>query len=151
MRSTDSPQGALLLSLVAVSHFPLQVTSYLTSSGQCEHALRQYEETREILLSPRRRDNHFSGEVWNDAAHWYQVGISNLSSDSWDLIIDGSWKISQEKKASRIPSNSMDPKMPDADERELLAEGDEAVEDDEIVGECESFYHRSQILLTVIL
>jgi hypothetical protein len=84
--------------------------------------------------------------VWSNAASWYQVAIQKLSQESWDLIVDGSWKISQEKKtaSSCSASTSVDPKMPEANERELLAEGNEVVEDDEIVWDCESFYHCSQ-------
>ncbi|KAH9960986.1 hypothetical protein BJV74DRAFT_871948 [Russula compacta] len=116
VRSTEDPEGALLLSVVA-----------------CEHALTQCVETGEIVLSTRKRDNHFSEEMWSEPAIWYQSPIQKLSPESWDLIIDRAWKISQEKKASRVTSNCVDSKMPKADERELLAEGDEVVENDEIV------------------
>ncbi|KAH9975648.1 hypothetical protein BJV74DRAFT_862376, partial [Russula compacta] len=116
VRSTEDPEGALLLSVVA-----------------CEHALTQCAETGEIVLSTRKRDNHFSEEMWSEPAIRYQSPIRKLSPESWDLIIDGAWKISQEKKASHVTSNCVDSKMPEADERELLAEGDEVVENDEIV------------------
>jgi hypothetical protein len=89
-------------------------------------------------LKDRKRDNHFSGEVWNDTASRYSVPIQNLSQESWDLIVDGAWKVSQKRKASHVASTSVDLDMPEADERELLAEGDEVVEDDVIVWECES-------------
>ena len=115
---------------------------YLTVLGQCERALTQYKDTGEITLSARKRDNHFSEEMWSDAAIRYQVAIQNLSAKSQDLIIDGAWAISQERKASRVASKTVDIKMPEADKRELLVEGDEEVENDEIIWEgCELSYH----------
>jgi hypothetical protein len=110
--------------------------------------LTQYTETGEVVLSARKRDNHFSEEMWSDAAVRYQVAIRNLSAKSWDLIIDGAWAISQERKASRVASTSkcVDTKIPEADERELLVEGDEVVDDDEITWEgceCELYHYRS--------
>ena len=122
--------------------------------GQCERALKQYTDTGQIMPSARKRDNYFSEEMWSDSAVRYQKPIQNLSGASWDAIIDGAWKFSQEKKASRITSNHVDSNMPNADERELLAEGDEVVKDDNIVWEdCESngiLYHCMQILITCI-
>jgi hypothetical protein len=113
--------------------------------------LKQYTNTGQIVPSARKWDNYFSEEMWSDPAARYQKPIQNLSAESWDLIIDGAWNILQEKKASRVTSNCVDSSMPDADERELLAEGHEVVNDDHIVWEdCESYYHRLQILITVI-
>ena len=147
IKSTKYPEGALLLSVVAVSYFPsIYSISYLTVLRQCERALTQYSGTGEIVLSARKRDNHFSEEMWSDPAGRYQVAIQNLSAKCWDLIIDGAWKISQERRASRVMSKCVDTKMPNADERELLVEleGDEVVEDDAIVWDgCELYYHRS--------
>ncbi|KAH9965581.1 hypothetical protein BJV74DRAFT_890219 [Russula compacta] len=132
VRSTEDPEGALLLSVVA-----------------CEHALTQCTETGEIVLSTRKWDNHFSEEMWSEPTIWYQSPIRKLSPESWDLIIDGAWKISQEKKAGRVTLNCVDSKMPEADERELLAEGDEVVENDEIVWDsCEFFYHHTLANIT---
>ena len=147
MRSTDYPKGALLLSVVAVSYFPL-LMSHLTRSGQCERALRQYTDTGQIVPSVRKRDNYFSEEMWSDSAVRYQKPIQNLSAESWDLIIDGAWKISQEKRAARVASIRTDSTMPNTDERELLAEGDEVIEDDEIVwDDCELYYLCFQIFV----
>ena len=75
--------------------------------------------------------------MWSDAATRYQVPIQNLSAETWDLIVDGAWDILQEKKAKLVTLNT---KMPEADERELLTEGDEAIEDDKITWDgCESY------------
>ena len=133
------------MSVVAVSYFPLIYgTSYLTVLRQCERALMQYVGTGEIVLSARKRDNYFSEEMWSDAAGRYQVPIQNLLAESWDLIIDGAWDISQERRASRVMSRCVDVKMPEADERELLAEGDEVIDDDAIIwDDCELYYHCS--------
>lgn len=90
----------------------------------------------------RKRDNHFSEENWSEAATRYQSSIQNLLGDSWDLIIDGAWKIAQEKKGGRAAtSNHLDGRMPDVNDRELLVEADEDIENDNIDWEsCEFFY-----------
>jgi hypothetical protein len=113
-------------------------------------------DTGEIVPRARKRENHFSEEMWSEAAIRYQTAIQNLSAESWDRIIDGAWKILQDKKAStsRVVSKSVDAKMPEADQRELLAEleGNEVVEDDEIKWDtCELYYHRPQTLVTDII
>ena len=91
--------------------------------------------------------------MWSDSAVQYQKPIQNLSAESWDLIIDDAWKISQEKRATRVASIYTDSTMSNTDERELLAEEDEVIEDDEIVwDDCELYYLRFQIfVLTGIL
>jgi hypothetical protein len=94
----------------------------------------------EIMLSTRKRDNYFSEEMWSEPAVRYQVAIQNLSAKTWDLIIDGTWGISQEKRATRVTSKCVDAKMPEVNERELLAEGDEVVRDDEIFFFFDSIY-----------
>jgi hypothetical protein len=106
--------------------------------------LKQYKSTGEIIPSPRRHDNHFSGDVWDDAAFQYQVPIQNLLQESWDLIIDGTWKLSQQRKPGCVATTPMDSKMPEVDKRELLAEGNEVVENDEIVWDCKSS-HRGML------
>ena len=87
------------------------------------------------MLSAKKQDNYFSEEMWSDPTIWYQVVIQNLSAETWDLIVDGAWDISQEKKSKLVMLNT---KMPEADERELLAKGNEVVEDDKIIWDgCE--------------
>ena len=143
MRSTENPGGALLLSVVAVSHFPqIYLVQYLTSLGhwQSEQALKQYEVTGEIVPSSRKHDNHFSEEMWITPALQYKNAIQKLSDKSWELIIDGAWKIAQTKKAGHATgtsSNNLDV-LPVEDERGLLAEGDEDIEDDEIEWEAQA-------------
>ena len=103
--------------------------------------MKQYADTGKVVRSSRKRDNHFSEEMRSDAAVRYQAAIRNLSNTSWDLIVDGAWGISQEIKGNRATSSCIDAKMPEVDERELLAEGDEVVEDDGILwDECEYYY-----------
>ena len=89
--------------------------------------------------------------MWNNVALQYQVSIQGLSEESWDLIGDGAWKISQEKKAGRTASSSLpDTNMPKVNERELLIEGDEVVENDKITWDnWELCYFCLQILLTL--
>lgn len=94
------------------------------------------------MRSARKRDNHFSEEMWINTALRYKVAIQNLSDRSWELIIDGAWKIAQEKKASHASTSSkvLD-SLPLEDDREMLVDGDEDVENDEIDwGACESIY-----------
>ena len=69
----------------------------------------------------------------------YRNSIANLPRDSWDPIINGAWKIAQEKRVGRAtPSGSMDVGMPNADEREPLVEAKEVVVNDKIDWEtCE--------------
>ncbi|KAI0245054.1 hypothetical protein BJV78DRAFT_1159215 [Lactifluus subvellereus] len=116
-RSTEYPKGALLLTVVG--H---------------EHALKLYVDTGKVVPHAQKRNNHFSEEIWSDAALRYQVSIEGLSDETWDDIIDGAWKISQEKetRASRGTASSSfsDAKMPEADKRELLVKGSEIVEND---------------------
>jgi hypothetical protein len=86
------------------------------------------------VLSKRKRDNHFSEEVWSSAGDRYRLSVNGLSQDSWDLIIDGAWHVAQEKMSGRAASNRLSStQMPEIDERELLfeAEHTENVEDDE--------------------
>ena len=117
--------------------------------------MKQYEATGEIVPSARKRENHFSEEMWNDPALRYKVAIQNLSDKSWELIIDGAWKIAQAKKASRATrttsglSNIADVlPLPKPDERELLLEGDEDIENEEIDWEaCKSFCRPLQTLV----
>jgi hypothetical protein len=100
--------------------------------------LKQYTDTGKVVPSARKRDNHFSEENWCDAAIRYQGSISNLLGDSWDLINDGAWKIAQARRVRVTSSKSEDVAMPLADEREMLIEADEVVENDEITWEaCE--------------
>ena len=111
--------------------------------GQGEHALKQYVDTGEIMPSVRKHDNHLSEEMWNNVDLQYQVSIQALSEESWDLIVDGAWKISQEKKAGHTASSSPpDTNMPKVNERELVIEGDEVVENDEEItwDNCELCY-----------
>ena len=90
--------------------------------------------------------------MWSEPAVRYQTAIKNLSAKSWDLITDGAWNISQEKKAGRVTSKCVDAKMPDADERELLAEGDEVVEDDKIDwDDCEPKLYCCRSTLTTLI
>jgi hypothetical protein len=85
------------------------------------------------MLSTRRRENHFSDEMWSDEAIHYQVSIESLSETSWELIIDGAWQIAQDKPAGRTAGigRYSGIRLPELDERELLVEGVEDVEDDE--------------------
>lgn len=99
--------------------------------------MKKFEETGQLALSKRKRDNHFSEEIWSDVAVHYQISIEGLSEDAWDTIIDGAWKIYQEKPAgrassSRVPGGQLT-QLPEVNERELLVEGSdgECVEDDE--------------------
>lgn len=94
------------------------------------------------MPSARKRDNHFSEENWSAAATRYQGSIKNLLGDSWDSINDGAWKIAQVKRGGRIAlSNPDGVLMPETDERELLVEAEEAVENDEIDWEiCEFLF-----------
>jgi hypothetical protein len=98
--------------------------------------------------SARKRDNHFSEEIWINPALQYKIPIQNLSEKSWELIIDGAWKIAQAKKANRTistSSNILDASLPVEDERGSLVETDGYVKNDEIDWEasgCESFYCR---------
>jgi hypothetical protein len=116
--------------------------------------LKQYEATGEIVPSARKRDNYFSEEMWINTALRYRTAIQNLSEKSWDCIIDGAWKIAQAKKvAGRATSSNIfksDDQIPKVDERELLVEGDEDVENDDIDWEaCESFYCPLRALVVI--
>ena len=84
--------------------------------------------------------------MWSNAATQYQVSIDGLTDENWDEIINGAWKVYQEKEAGHtcIASSSIsltDAKMPEADERELLIEASETVDNDEEINwdDCESF------------
>ena len=58
-----------------------------------------------------------------------------LGGDSWDLINDGVWKITQVKRGSCVTlSNPESVQMPETNERKLLqvVEVDEAVKNNEI-------------------
>jgi hypothetical protein len=86
--------------------------------------------------SSRKRDNYFSEEMWSDAALHYQVSVGGLSEDCWEHIIDGTWRIAQERPVGRCaPTLSRLPvaQLPEVDERELLVETTDGVhvEDDE--------------------
>jgi hypothetical protein len=73
--------------------------------------------------------------MWNESALRYWVSIAGMLSEMWDLVIHGAWNIAQDKKASHIAVHSfadLDSTMPRADERELLAEGDEVEDDEEV-------------------
>jgi hypothetical protein len=103
--------------------------------------MKQHEATGEIVPSARKRDDYFSEEMWITTALRYKTSIQRLSDKSWNVIIDGAWKIAQTKRAGRTTLNILDTQMPMVDERELLVEGDEDIEDNEIDWEaCESFY-----------
>src|ERR1700691_5625927 len=103
------------------------------SLKQSERAMKQHEATGEIVPSARKRDDYFSEEMWITTALRYKTPIQRLSDISWNLIIDGAWKIAQTKRASRMSrttlTNVLDPQMPSVDERELLVEGDEDMEE----------------------
>lgn len=104
--------------------------------------MKQYEDTGEVVRSARKRDNHFSEENWSEAAIRYRGSIQNLLGDSWDLIIDGALKIARERKGVHAaPSSHSLNDMPETNDRGLLVEADEVVENDEIEWEeCESCY-----------
>lgn len=94
-------------------------------------------KTGSLVLSNKKRDNHFSEENWNVEASRYRIAISGLSDESWELIIDGAWEIAQESRKNRshnAPSSSkFIAEVPEQDERELLVEGGENIEDDGIM------------------
>jgi len=103
--------------------------------------LKQYEATGEIVPSPRKCDNHFSEGIWINPALRYKVPIQKLSDKTWEYIIDSAWTIAQAKRGSHATSSNILDPLPSQDERELLVEGDEDVQNDEIDWEaCESFY-----------
>ena len=84
------------------------------------------------MLSTRKRDNHFSEEIWSDVALHYQVSVEALSQESWDLIIDGAWQIAQDKpvghaSSSRLPGGAQ---MPEVNERQLLVEDSDPISGD---------------------
>jgi hypothetical protein len=108
--------------------------------------------TGELVLSTRKRDNFFSEEMWRNAAFHYGVSVEALSQDSWDLIVDGAWKVAQDRPAGRISSSSRPSaaQLPKADERGTLleetegvhVEGDEEVDwDASAVEVCEFSFH----------
>ena len=85
------------------------------------------------MLSTRKRDNHFSEEIWSDVALHYQVSIEALSQESWDLIIDGTWQIAQDKPAGRASSSRLPggAQLPEVNERQLLVEDSDPISGDE--------------------
>ena len=86
------------------------------------------------MLSKRKRDNHFSKEIWSHAGDHYRISVNGLSQDNWDQIIDGAWQIAQAKMSGRATSSRLlGTQLPEIDERELLFEANdgENVEDDE--------------------
>jgi hypothetical protein len=88
-------------------------------------------QTGSLVLSDRKRDNHFSEEVWGEMALPYATSIDGLSVNTWDSIVDGAWEIAQEiiRAGSRNASHSQDAAYA-PDEVELLVDGGEDVEDD---------------------
>jgi hypothetical protein len=86
----------------------------------------QYANTS---TSTRNQDNHFSDEIWSNTASHYQVSIKGLSEESKRFITEGAWRISQHRHMSS--STAAHQNGPEVNERELLTEGDNAVENDE--------------------
>jgi hypothetical protein len=89
-------------------------------------------QTGSLVLSDRKRDNHFSEEVWGEMALPYATSIDRLSVNTWDSIVDGAWEIAQEmiNAGSRSASHSQDHAAYAPDEAELLVDAGEDVEDD---------------------
>lgn len=120
---------------------------------QARRALSMYQ-TGELVLSDRKRDNHFSEEGWGEMALPYATSIDGLSDQTWGLIIDGAWVIAQEITKASSRSASKAGSAQDAayvpDKMELLIDGGEDVEDDgavdwDVASQCE-YLQLSRIL-----
>ena len=98
--------------------------------------MTKYVETGELVLNlgKRKRDNQFSDKMWSDVATRYQKSVERLTETSWESIMDSAWKIALDKPpghgalASRL-SGMLEWEL-QVDERELLVDGHEEVEDD---------------------
>jgi hypothetical protein len=69
--------------------------------------------------------------MWGAEAVEYLPSIDGLSDGSWQLILDGALKISQEIKTSRRRTGVAGAGTQEPDDRGMLIEYDEEFEDDE--------------------